>query len=62
MSNYYRNITDVISIEGIEVDAGSLWILSPAKSALNPEKQLLVLDDEDQYVCALLTEDFEEVK
>jgi|TARA_Y100000589_G_C27083425_1_gene600662 hypothetical protein len=45
----YRNKTDLTSIEGIEVDAGSLWKL---------ENDILVLVDEDQYVTHLLTEDF----
>jgi hypothetical protein len=45
----YRNKTDLVSIEGIEVDAGSLWQLKGS---------LLVLEDEDQYVTHLLTADF----
>lgn len=45
----YRNVIDVTSIEGIEVDAGSLWKL---------ENDLLVLEDDDQYATHLLTDDF----
>lgn len=37
---------DVLSIEGIEVDAGSLWEL---------KSNLLVLVDDDQYVSHDLT-------
>ena len=38
---YYRNKIDVISKEGIFVDAESLWKL---------EGEMLILVDEDQYV------------
>ncbi len=37
----YRNYNDLISNEGVPVDAGSLW---------KKEDQLMVLDDEDQYI------------
>ena len=47
----YRNSIDVISIEGIAVDAGSLWRL---------KNKLLVLVDEDQYVTHALTVEFVE--
>lgn len=46
----YRNVTDLTSIEGIEVDAGSLWKL---------KNEILVLVDDDQYATHLLTDDFE---
>lgn len=46
---YYRNKTDITSIEGIHVDRGALWVL---------ENDILVLEDEDQYVTHLLTDDF----
>ena len=47
----YRNSVDVISIEGIEVDAGSLWEL---------KEGLLVLVDDDQYATHELTIEFME--
>lgn len=52
MSLYYRNRRDVISLEGIEVDAGSLW-------KWQSDRNLLVLQDEDQDITAQLNEDFE---
>lgn len=45
----YRNKKHLTSIEGIEVDAGSLW---------TQEKNLLVLLDEDQHVTHELTDNF----
>ena len=45
----YRNKTDLISIEGIHVDAGSLW---------HYKNELMVLDDADQYVTHLPTPKF----
>lgn len=47
----YRNSIDVISIEGIPVDAGSLWKL---------QNNLLILEDDDQYATHLLTVEFVE--
>ena len=38
---YYRNEIDLISIEGVEVESGSLWM---------KKGELMVLVDEDQYV------------
>ena len=38
----YRNKKDLISLEGIEVEAGSLW-------KFKPDLELLVLEDEDQF-------------
>lgn len=52
MSLYYRNIQDVISIEGSEIDAGSLW-------KLDVSQNLLILEDEDQYVTHVKTDDFD---
>ena len=46
MPNFYRNNSDITSIEGIHVDKGSLWTLNV--------QNLLVLEDEDQYVTAQL--------
>jgi hypothetical protein len=46
---YYRNINDLISTEGIEVEAGSLW-------KLNPETNDLILEDQDQYASYPLDE------
>tara|TARA_Y100000034_G_C6781109_1_gene349151 strand:+ start:643 stop:795 length:153 start_codon:yes stop_codon:yes gene_type:complete len=45
----YRNKTDIDSIEGIQVDAGSLWQLKDC---------FMVLVDDDQYVTHAYTEDF----
>lgn len=46
-AKFYRNKTDLVSLEGIEVEAGSLW-------KFNPKLNLLELVDDDQYVsCAL---------
>ena len=39
---FYRNHQDLVSIEGIEVEAGSLW-------KFKPDLDLLVLEDEDQF-------------
>lgn len=50
---YYRNLVDVTSIEGIEVDAGSLW---------KKEKGQLVLVDKDQFATHKQTKDFIEQK
>lgn len=42
---YYRNKTDIVTDQGVEVDAGSLWILD--------EKTFIVtLVDDDQYLTA----------
>lgn len=49
----YRNLTDLISIEGIPVDAGSLW-------KYNKQLNLLVLVDNDQYVTMQLSDAFDE--
>ncbi|WP_160316005.1 hypothetical protein [Chryseobacterium sp. Hurlbut01] len=38
---YYRNKIDVISYEGVHVDAESLW---------QKKGDLMVLADEDQYI------------
>ncbi|WP_417237183.1 MULTISPECIES: hypothetical protein [Flavobacteriaceae] len=48
---YYRNSIDVISKEGIEVEAQSLWQL---------KNQILVLVDDDQYATHDLTVEFAE--
>jgi len=47
MNSLYRNNSDITSIEGIHVDAHSLW-------KLDPNQNLLVLEDDDQYVTAQL--------
>ena len=47
MDKLYRNNSNITSIEGIHVDAGSLW-------QLDPNQNLLVLEDDDQYVTAQL--------
>ena len=55
-AKFYRNKVDLVSLEGIEVEAGSLW-------KLNPELNLLELIDEDQYVSAAMEEQsFEQEK
>lgn len=48
----YRNHSDIISVEGISVDAGSLW-------AYNQETDMLILVDEDQHATHPLTDSFE---
>lgn len=45
----YRNTVDVISTEGVHVDAHSLW---------NLKDGILVLVDDDQYAAHALTDDF----
>ena len=47
---YWRNKEDLLSIEGIEVEAGSLW-------KRVQEKPFLVLVDNDQYVSSHLDEE-----
>jgi hypothetical protein len=47
---FFRNTKDLISIEGIEVEAGSLWKKN--------KEEMLVLVDADQYVSSHLDEDF----
>ena len=42
---YYRNLEDLVSLEGIEVEAGSLW-------KLERNGKRLVLVDDDQYCSA----------
>ncbi len=42
-AKFYRNKADLVSLEGVEVEAGSLW-------RLNPKLNLLELVDDDQYV------------
>ncbi|WP_303686315.1 hypothetical protein [Nonlabens dokdonensis] len=49
---YYRNRENLVSIEGIEVDAGSLW-------KKEPDSKDLVLMDDDQYVTTPLTSKFD---
>lgn len=48
----YRNIKDLISIEGIEVEAGSLWE--------RDTNNILILVDDDQYASSQLDNNFEE--
>tara|TARA_R100000306_G_C4365047_1_gene137224 strand:+ start:140 stop:319 length:180 start_codon:yes stop_codon:yes gene_type:complete len=50
---FYRNKSDLISIENIEVDAGSLW-------KFDENQNLLILDDDDQYATAYLDENFDQ--
>ena len=45
----YRNEEDLVSIEGIEVEAGSLWELQ--------SDNLLVLVDDDQYASYYLDDE-----
>ena len=42
---YYRNITDIVTDQGVEVDAGSLW-------KLDEETFIVTLVDEDQHLTA----------
>jgi len=39
--DYYRNYNDIVSLQGISVDAGSLW---------TRKGQLMILVDQDQYI------------
>lgn len=39
----YRNLIPVMSLQGIEIDEGSLW-------AFDKEHNLFVLVDDDQYI------------
>ncbi|MDK7375997.1 MULTISPECIES: hypothetical protein [Weeksella] len=41
----YRNNVSIISIQGIEIDEGSLW-------KFDPKLNLMILVDEDQYITA----------
>lgn len=42
---YYRNITDIISDQNIEIEAGSLW-------KLDEDTFILTLVDDDQHITA----------
>ncbi len=53
MNRFYRNHSDITSIEGILVDAQSLW-------KYDPKQDLLILEDADQYCTTPLTDMFEE--
>lgn len=48
---FYRNLIDIISNENIEVDEGALW-------KLDPENNILILVDEDQYITSKLNSYF----
>jgi hypothetical protein len=48
---FYRNTCDLVSLEGIEVDNGALW-------AVDLEKDILVLVDEEQYATHKLNGNF----
>lgn len=53
---WYRNNKPVISTQGVEIDETSLW-------KLDPEQNVLVLEDDDQYQTHPLDlEVFEEAK
>lgn len=39
----YRNNVTIISIQGIEIDEGSLW-------KFDPKQNLLILVDDDEYI------------
>lgn len=40
---YYRNTTDIITDQGVEIDAGSLW-------KLDEKTFIMTLEDEDQHI------------
>ena len=40
---YYRNKIDIVTDQGVEVDAGSLWIR---------DEDQMILDDDDQHITA----------
>lgn len=50
--DFYRNTCDLESLEGIEVDNGSLW-------KVDVENNVLVLVDDDQHATHKLNGDFE---
>ena len=39
----YRNIVSVVSLQGIEIDEGSLW-------TFDKNQNLLILVDDDEYI------------
>lgn len=43
MNNFYRNYRNVISDQGVEVDAGALW-------ELDKKTEKLILIDDDEYI------------
>ena len=53
ITEFYRNNTDLMSIEGIQVDEGSLW-------KLDPKQNVLILEDDDQYATAYLDKNFDQ--
>lgn len=48
----YRNTIDVLSIQKIMIDAGSLW---------KREGDLMILQDDDQYITAQFQEEYFEM-
>lgn len=55
MKQKFRNVLSITSNEGIEIDAGALWLL-------NQDTGMLVLVDEDEYITSPITADFVEVE
>lgn len=39
--NYYRNTTEIVSLEGVTIESGFLW---------ERQGELMVLVDEDQHI------------
>lgn len=49
----YRNIVDVMSDQRIMIDAGSLW---------RRDGQLMILEDQDQYITKSFSTDLFEIE
>jgi hypothetical protein len=52
ITQFFRNKYDLTSLEGILVDANSLW-------KLDTSQNILILEDDDQHLTSQLTENFE---
>ena len=44
---YYRNITDIISDQNIEIEAGSLWVYT---WSIEESDRKMILEDDDQHI------------
>ena len=52
---YYRNITDIVTDQGVEVDAGSLWVKDSGS------KKMILKDDDQQITADCLADVFKYV-
>ena len=55
MSRYFRNLVEVTSIEGVKVDAGSLWVWVSGRN------KLVLVDEDQDLTCSMSTEGFENI-